>query len=98
MLRVARQRADLSLRELAHRAGTSHATLLAYESERKNPSARTFQRIIEACGFTMELVRSRRIREADGVARGRELEEALDLAAQFPARHRPLPPSPFRKR
>ena len=30
-LRTARQEADSSLREVATRAGTSHATLLAYE-------------------------------------------------------------------
>ena len=37
-------------------------------------------------GHLVEL--SRRIRVRDGIERGRELEEVLELAAQFPARHR----------
>jgi len=86
-LRLARSRAGLSLRELAARAGTSHSTLAAYEQGRKAPSVPTFLRIIDACGFATDFHLSRRIREFDGLDRGRELEAALHLAAQFPARH-----------
>jgi len=86
-LRTARQEADSSLREVATRAGTSHATLLAYEQGRKAPSVATFLRLLDACGFVVDFRRSRRIRRRDGIDRGQELEAVLELAAQFPARH-----------
>ncbi|MGQ9425278.1 helix-turn-helix domain-containing protein [Gilvimarinus sp. F26214L] len=88
-LRAARERAGISLRELARRAGTSHATLLAYEKGRKSPTVDTFLRILDACDQAVDLELSPRVRRADGIDRGRELEEALNLAAQFPARHSP---------
>jgi transcriptional regulator with XRE-family HTH domain len=87
-LRRARAAADLSLRELAHRAGTSHTTLLAYEQGKKTPTIATFMRILDAAGFAVDFELSRRVRERDGIDRGDELEQVLDLAAQFPARHR----------
>ena len=86
-LRTARTDARLSLRELARRAETSHTTLLAYEQGKKTPSVVTFLRILDACGFAVDFHLSRRIRDRDGLERGRELEAALELAAQFPARH-----------
>lgn len=86
-LKRARARAGLSLRELAKRAQTSHPTLLAYEQGKKAPSAQTFLRILTACGFAVDFELSPRIRESDGLERGRELETVLELAAQFPARH-----------
>jgi len=87
-LRDARRAAGLSLRELALRAGTSHSTLLAYEQGRKAPSVATLLRILDACGFAADIRLSRRVRARDGLDRGRELEQVLELAAQFPARHR----------
>jgi len=86
-LRRAREAAGLSLRALAQRAGTSHSTLLAYEQGTKTPSVLTFLRILDACGFAVDFELSKRIRERDGIDRGRELEDVLELAAQFPARH-----------
>lgn len=83
----ARQAAGLSLRELAQRAGTSHSTLLAYEKGQKTPSVATFLRILEAANFAVDFELSPRIRVMDGLDRGEELEQALNLAAQFPARH-----------
>ncbi|MEX0642122.1 MAG: helix-turn-helix transcriptional regulator [Pirellulales bacterium] len=83
----ARQAAGLSLRDLARRAGTSHATLLAYEKGRKAPSVETFLRVLEAANFAVDFELSPRIRVMDGLDRGEELEQALDLAARFPARH-----------
>lgn len=83
----ARQAAGLSLRELARRAGTSHPTLRAYEKGQKMPSVVTFLRVLEAANFAVDFELSPRIRQMDGIARGEELEEALNLAAQFPARH-----------
>ena len=87
MLRTARRRAGLGLRGLAERAGTSHATLHAYESGRVQPRVDTLTRIAAAAGFDIEVaLRSRP--DADGrEERARELTEALALAAAFPARH-----------
>lgn len=84
-LLTAHQQSGLSLRELARRAGTSHATLSAYKNGVKVPSAVVFLRILEACSFAVDIELSPRIREQDGINRGDELKEALMLAEQFPA-------------
>ena len=89
LLRTARRRAGMSQRELAQRAGTSHATISAYESGAKVPSVETLARIVRAAGFVLEVDLAHRITEPDREARGRELVEALELAAMFPARHDP---------
>lgn len=89
LVRDARARAGLSLRALAERAGTSHATLAAYEAGRKTPGFETLQRILTACGFALEVRLSLRIRERDGLARGDELEQVLRLADVFPVRDLP---------
>ena len=97
LLANARARAGLSLRELAERARTSHATLSAYEKGRKVPSVTTYIRILEACGNAVDIRLLPRIRERDGIPRGEELESVLRLAAQFPAkasRHLELPAFP----
>ena len=86
LLADARVRAGLSLREAARLAGTSHATLSAYERGRKIPSIVTFLRVLDACGFAVDFDLSLRIRWRDGVARGEELAQVLKLAAEFPAR------------
>lgn len=85
-LRAAREQAHLSLRELAQRAGTSHATISAYEAGRKVPSAETWLRLLDACGYGVDLTLRPRVREANGLARGDELLAVLELAEQFPAR------------
>ncbi len=85
-LRQARERANLSLRRLAERAGTSHSTLLAYEKGRKVPSASTFVRILQACGNAVDILIQPRVREMDGIPRGDELAAVLELAEQFPHR------------
>ncbi len=85
-LRQSRLNSGLSFRELAKRAGTSHATLHAYEQGKKIPKATTFFRIIEACGNGVDLVLQPRIRERDGIPRGEELAAVLHLSAQFPHR------------
>ncbi len=86
-LRRARKASGLSLRRAAELAGTSHATLAAYENGRKTPGLNTYLRILSAYGYAADIELSPRIREVDGFARGDELEEVLALAEQFPARH-----------
>lgn len=86
-LALARQRAGLSLRAAAERAGTSHATLVAYEKGRKTPAVTTFLRVLNAYGYAADIELAPRIRELDGHPRGDELRDALELAALFPARH-----------
>jgi transcriptional regulator with XRE-family HTH domain len=89
LIRTARRRAGLTLRELARRAHTSHSTLAAYEQDRKTPSVDTLDRILTACGFRVDVTLAARPAEVatDPVARGRELVEVLELAELFPARH-----------
>ncbi|MBM3671930.1 MAG: helix-turn-helix transcriptional regulator [Actinobacteria bacterium] len=87
LIRTARQRSGLSLRRLARAAGTSHATVVAYEAGRKEPSLVTLARVVRAAGFTLEIDLLPAVDDAE--ARGRELLEVLELAEQFPARHEP---------
>ena len=85
-LRDTRASAGLSLRELASRAATSHPTLLAYEQGKKVPSVAVYMRILEACGYAVDLHLHPRVRDRDGLARGEELQQVLELAEQFPVR------------
>lgn len=85
-MRRARGRAGLSLRQLALQARTSHSALAAYEAGRVTPTVDTFDRILAAAGFTVAVSLTARI--AHDADRGRELIQALELAEQFPARHR----------
>jgi transcriptional regulator with XRE-family HTH domain len=93
LLRHLRERAGLTLRGLAAAAHTSHSALAAYEAGRVAPSVGTFERIAVAAGFTVAVTFERRI--ADDTERSRELIDALELAAQFPARHDPLVECPI---
>jgi transcriptional regulator with XRE-family HTH domain len=88
-LHRARVDAGLSLRALAERAGTSHATLLAYEAGRAIPRVDTLDRILRAAGYATDIEVERRpdATKAQRVAKGTELRQALELAAMFPARH-----------
>lgn len=77
----------MSLRQLAARGHTSHATLSAYEAGRVVPGGDTLDRLVRAAGFDLEpcIVRSL----PDLAQRGEELLDVLDLAEHFPARHAP---------
>jgi transcriptional regulator with XRE-family HTH domain len=90
-LHRARVDAGLSLRALAERAGTSHATLVAYEAGRAVPKVDTLNRILRAAGFATNIEVERRAdaTNAERTAKGAELRQALELAAMFPARHSP---------
>ncbi len=87
-LRQARRAAGLTLRELAARAGTSHATLAAYESGRVTPRVDTLHRVLRAAGYDAHITLHPcpDATQAEREAKGDELLQVLDLAAQFPAR------------
>lgn len=91
-LRGARLRAGLTQHALATRAGTSQATISAYESGRKQPSLRTLERLLAATGSRLTIVpdgRARREPTPEQLARaGRRLADVLELAAALPVRHR----------
>ena len=84
-IRSARERANLSKRELARRAGTSPAAIVFYESGTREPSYATLTRIIEAAGFETRLsvTPSRR---PDRAVLDRRLVEVLELAEHLPRR------------
>ena len=86
LLRRARARSGLTLRQLAVRAGTSHATLSAYEAGRVHPSMQTAERVVRAAGFGLAVELLPLVGHGRD-ERGDELLQVLDLAAQFPARH-----------
>jgi transcriptional regulator with XRE-family HTH domain len=90
-IREIRRRSGLGLRELARRAGTSHATLHAYEAGAKEPRLDTVARLADAAGFALEVVLAPRPDAGDDArrAKGEELAAVLELAGAFPARHRP---------
>ena len=54
LLREARRRSGLTIRQLARRARTSHSAVAAYESGAKSPNSATIRRLVEACGFEIE--------------------------------------------
>jgi transcriptional regulator with XRE-family HTH domain len=100
LIRRARGLAGLTQRALAERAGTSHATIAAYETGAKVPRVDTLDRILQAAGCVpdVELRRRPDTTLADREAKGRELLAALELAAAFPLRRLPrrLPPPVLR--
>lgn len=55
LIKLARHDAGLSQRQLAKRAGTSQATLSAYEAGRKSPSLDTLARIVRAAGRDLRI-------------------------------------------
>ncbi|MEO6318312.1 MAG: helix-turn-helix transcriptional regulator [Acidimicrobiales bacterium] len=87
VLQLLRRRSGLGLRALARRAGTSHATLHAYETGAVEPRVGTLRRVATAAGYDVELTLTRRPDRGAREARGQELAEVLELAAEFPARH-----------
>jgi hypothetical protein len=64
----------------------------AYEAGRVVPRVDTLDRILRAAGYASDITMAGRpdATDADREAKGRELVQALDLAAQFPARHSPV--------
>lgn len=54
ILRLVRRRQRLSQAELAERAGVSQTVIARYESRRQQPTVAALQRIVAACGYTLE--------------------------------------------
>jgi len=73
MIRTARRQSRLSLRALAGRAGTSHATLSAYENGRVDPTTAVLSRIIGATGYSLETTLLGIPSDIEGMSRGDEL-------------------------
>ena len=87
LLRTTRAHAGLSQTELARRAGTSQATVSAYENGAKEPSVRTLDRLLGAMGARLTVAGGRREPTDHELERaGRRLAEVLALAEALPAR------------
>ena len=95
LLRDARHRSGLTIRQLARRARTSHSAIAAYESGAKSPNSATLRRLVRACGFEIEPQLRPIAPFEDRRQRGNELVQVLDLAGEFPTEHRPLAPRRF---
>lgn len=81
-IREAREQAGLPQAALAARAGTSQATLSAYENGRKEPTVATLARLLEAAGAQLRV-------DTALERRARTFSRVLDLAAALPTRHEP---------
>ncbi len=55
LLKEARDRAGLTQRELARRAGTSQAMVARIERGQQSPSVATLERLVRACGLELRL-------------------------------------------
>ncbi len=92
-LREARRSAGLTQAALAQRAGTSQATISAYEHGRKEPSVETLSRLLAAAGsrLTVSAGSNAVVRPtAAQLARaGRTLVDVMLLAEALPTRHEP---------
>jgi transcriptional regulator with XRE-family HTH domain len=90
-LRSARDRAGLTQGELAARAGTSQATISAYENGSKQPSVATFSRLLAAAGarLAVEALANPVVEPSVGelAAAGATLAEVITLAEALPVRH-----------
>jgi len=87
LLAAARERAGLTQRELAARAGTSAAAICQYESGRRVPRVDTLERIVSALGARLDVaVRWASPRPIDLARNARVLEDLLDLVDHLPHR------------
>jgi len=85
-IRTAREAAGLSKRELARRAATSPAAIVAYESGAREPTIPTLERILGAANargvLTITPVRGL----PDPATLAHRLAQVLDLAEHLPRR------------
>jgi transcriptional regulator with XRE-family HTH domain len=83
----ARRRAGLSQRELAARAGTSQATISAYEAGRKQPSVAVLERLLRSAGAELRVTEAPARRSTSDLERaGRQFADVLLLAEALPYR------------
>ena len=87
-IRRARIDAGLTQHALAALAGTSQATISAYESGRKQPSVETLERVLAAAGARLAVVprraRARRPTRGELARAGRMLKDVMGLAEALP--------------
>jgi hypothetical protein len=92
-LHAARTRAGFSQAALAERAGTSQATVSAYESGAKQPSVATFSRLLAATGARLTVEDARRPVSEPASAElkraGDTLAQVIRLAEALPVEHSP---------
>lgn len=90
-LHDARTRVGLTQAELGRRAGTSQATISAYEHGRKEPSLETLSRLLAACGVRLRAEPASttvlRPTKAQVARAGRALVDVMLLAEALPTRH-----------
>ena len=90
-IKRARLQAGLTQHALAARAGTSQATISAYESGRKQPSLDTLDRVLRAAGSRLTVVSerrgSRRPTRRELARAGRALRDVMGLAESLPVKH-----------
>lgn len=55
LLRLARQKAELTQSDLAKRSGVSQQAISAYETGRKDPSLSTLERLLRGAGLEMRI-------------------------------------------
>ena len=92
-IKRARLRAGLTQHALAARAGTSQATISAYESGRKQPSLETLDRVLAATGTRLEVVPEgrravRRPSKRELARVGKTLRDVIELAEALPVKHK----------
>lgn len=80
-LQRCRDRAGLTQQSLADAAGTSQPTVAAYEAGRVTPNVDTLARLLEACGYTIDVVP-----DTDAPRWTRVEEKSLALHRQIAAR------------
>src|SRR2546428_12902730 len=85
-IRTAREAAGLSKRELARRAGTSPAAIVAYESGAREPTLPTLARILSGAGARVDLDIAPTRDLPDPATLAERLAQVLDLAAHLPRR------------
>jgi transcriptional regulator with XRE-family HTH domain len=85
-IRAARETAGLSKRELARRAGTSPAAIVAYESGDREPTLPTLARICASANarLAVSVVPARTL--PDQATLAHRLQQVLDLAEELPRR------------
>ncbi|MCA1707226.1 MAG: helix-turn-helix domain-containing protein, partial [Actinobacteria bacterium] len=87
LIKLARKDAGLSQRELAKRAGTSQATIAAYEGGRKQPTLATLARVVRAADRDLRIIVTERDNHDEAM---HSYEESLPPATVQRRRRRDL--------